>query len=221
MALLPFALHGRHVTLEPLAREHAGPLLDAANASRTMYEFTIVPADLAAMEAYIETALLELARGESIPFVVRDGAGTVSGSTRFMRIEHWTWPGLPASPQPSGPDAVEIGFTWYAERVQRTALNTEAKLLLCAHAFEHWQVRRVTWKTHMNNARSRRAIERLGARFEGVLRATGPAADGSVRDTAYYSMLASEWPDARQKLVDSLRHNRPDLRAAADHTPAS
>jgi len=221
MELLPFALHGRHVTLEPLAREHAGLLLDAANASRTTYGFTIVPSDIEAMGAYIETALLELARGESIPFVVRDGLGTVSGSTRFMRIERWAWPGLPASPVPSGPDAVEIGCTWYAERVQRTALNTEAKLLLCGHAFEHWQVRRVTWKTHMNNARSRRAIERLGARFEGVLRATGPAADGTVRDTAYYSMLASEWPDARRRLVDALGRTWAESRLASNHTSPS
>jgi RimJ/RimL family protein N-acetyltransferase len=149
----------------------------------------------------IETALTEQEQGQSVPFVVRDARGTVVGSTRYMTIEHWTWLSAPAEPVPNGPDAVEIGFTWYAERVQRTALNTEAKVLLCTHAFEHW---RVSWKTDSRNERSRAAILRLGARLDGVLRAHRPAADGTVRDTAFYSMLASEWPEARRELERRL-----------------
>ena len=127
-----------------------------------------------------------------------------------MCIEHWKWPGEPPAPLPAleAPDAVEIGFTWYAERVQRTALNTEAKLLLCTHAFERWEVRRVTWKTDERNARSRAAIARLGARFDGVLRANRADADNVVRSTACFSMLAGEWPEARSGLLRHLSRGR-------------
>jgi N-acetyltransferase len=197
-------LVGRHVRLEPLDLEHAAALVAAANESRATYEFTFVPSSLTGMEAYIVTALSEQDHGQSIPFAVRDAAGAVVGSTRFMCIEWWQWPGEPPPPIPHGPDAVEIGFTWYAERVQRTALNTEAKLLLCSHAFERWRVRRVTWKTDSRNARSRAAIERLGAQFDGVLRANRAGADNVVRSTAFFSMLAEEWPDARRALVRRL-----------------
>jgi RimJ/RimL family protein N-acetyltransferase len=202
--LEPLILTGRHVRLSPLLSEHAPALLAAADESRATYTFTIVPSELAGMQAYVATALAEQARGESMPFVVRDGAGAVVGSTRFMSIEWWQWPGAPPEPQPVGPDAVEIGHTWYAERVQRTALNTEAKLLLCAHAFERWRVRRVLWKTDARNERSRAAILRLGARLDGVLRAHRPGADGVVRDTAFFSMLASEWPEAKLGLLRRL-----------------
>lgn len=202
--LEPLTFVGRHVRLEPLAVDHAPALLEAASAARGTFGFTLVPADLAGFAAYIATALAERDRGESMPFVVRDAAGTIAGSTRYMMIETWSWPGAPAPPLPSGPDALEIGATWYAQRVQRTALNTEAKLLLCTHAFEAWGVRRVTWKTDARNLRSRAAIERLGARFDGVLRANRAGADGAVRDTAFYSMLRSEWPEAREKLARQL-----------------
>ncbi len=200
----PLTLTGRHVRLEPLASEHAPALLAAAEEARGTFTFTLVPADLAGFEAYVQTALGERERGESMPFVVRDGAGTIVGSTRYMMIEHWSWPGPPLEPVPSGPDALEIGFTWYAERVQRTALNTEAKLLLCTHAFDVWSVRRITWKTDARNGRSRAGIERLGAKLDGVLRAHRAAADGVVRDTAFYSMLRSEWPEARARLTARL-----------------
>jgi N-acetyltransferase len=197
-------LTGRHVCLEPLQPEHAPALLAAANESRATYAFTLVPSELSGMQAYVATALAEQERGESVPLLVRDGAGAVVGSTRFMSIEHWRWPGPPPEPVPVGPDALEIGFTWYAERVQRTALNTEAKLLLCTHAFERWRVRRVLWKTDARNERSRTAILRIGARFDGVLRAHRPGADGGVRDTAFFSMLASEWPEAKLGLLRRL-----------------
>jgi hypothetical protein len=115
-------LVGRHVRLEPLGFEHADALLAAASEARGTFGLTFVPASETAMEAYIVTALAEREDGRSLPFVVRDGAGGVVGSTRFMEIEHWQWVGVPpAEPLPEGPDAVEIGFTWYAERVQRGA----------------------------------------------------------------------------------------------------
>src|SRR5262249_23156762 len=147
-------LTGRHVRLSPLQPEHAPALLAGVNESRATYALAFVPSELGAMQAYVETALTEQERGESVPFVVRDGAGAVVGTTRFMSIERWHWPQAPPEPLPVGPDAVEIGCTWYAERVQRTALNTEAKLLLCTHAFERWRVRRVLWKTDARNERS-------------------------------------------------------------------
>ena len=201
----PLTFVGRHVRLEPLTEAHAPGLLAAADESRATFGLQTVPADLAGMRTFVETALAAASRGEEIPFVVRDAAGTIVGSTRFMAIERWEWPGPPPAPIPDGPDVAEIGYTWYAERVQRTGLNTEAKLLLCTHAFETWRVRRVTWKTDARNARSRAAILRLGAHFDGILRAHRPAADGGVRDSAYYSMLASEWPDARRALEAKLR----------------
>jgi RimJ/RimL family protein N-acetyltransferase len=207
MSFTPVALAGRHVRLEPLHEEHAPALLAAADEGRATYALTFVAADLEGMRAYILGTLAEQERRSALPFVVKDANGVVVGTTRFMSIEWWKWPGGPPEPIPNGPDAVEIGGTWYAERVQRTALNTEAKLLLCAHAFEHWRVRRVMWKTDARNARSRTAILRLGARFDGVLRAWQPAADGGVRDTAFYSMLASEWPEAKANLTRALRRN--------------
>lgn len=203
--MTPPELVGRHVRLAALERAHAAPLLAAANESRATYDFTFVPSDLVVMEAYVDAALAEREVGESLPFVVRDATGAIVGSTRFMCIEYWKWwGGEPPEPLPDGPDGVEIGFTWYAERVQRTALNTEAKLLLCTHAFERWRVRRVTWKTDSRNERSRAAIARLGARLDGVLRAHRPGSDDTVRSTAFFSMLAAEWPEAKEKLVQRL-----------------
>ena len=201
-------LAGSHVRLEPLARDHAHGLLEAANAARATYAFTFVPSSLTGMEAYVTAALAEQDRGESVPFVVRDASGAIVGTTRFMDIQHFRWLTDPPAPVPVGPDAVEIGSTWYAERVQRTALNTEAKLLLGSHAFDTWRVRRITWKTDARNLRSRTAIERLGARFDGVLRAHMAASDGTVRSTAYYSMLAAEWPEAQRALVQRLDRRR-------------
>ncbi len=206
-------LVGRHVRLEPLAREHADALLLAGNESRSTFGFTIVPDTKAAMAAFMDTAFSQF-YGESMPFVARDAHGVIVGTTRFMFIERWRWHGPPAArfvgpgidpPTVGAPDALEVGATWYAERVQRTALNTEAKLLLCTHAFERWGVRRVTWKTDERNARSRAAIARLGAKLDGVLRAHWPGAtDGKVRNTAFYSMLAEEWPAARLALEARL-----------------
>ncbi len=188
--------------LEPLEPQHAPALLAAANESRATYAFTFVPADLAAMDGYVSTALAEQERGQSMPFLVREAGGAVVGSTRYMNLE-W-WPSLETSVAEPGPHVLEIGSTWYAERVQRTALNTEAKLLLCEQAFERWRVLRIAWKTDANNVRSRRAIERLGARLDGVLRAHRPAVSGGVRDSACYSMLRDEWPAAKGELLRRL-----------------
>jgi len=205
-ALPPLTLVGRRVRLEPLGLAHVQPLLDAANESRATYGLTNVPHDEAAMRAYIEIAIAQRERGMALPFATVDlTASRVVGSTRFGNIEYWTWPAPRLLPHPSVDfEAAEIGWTWLAESAQRTAINTEAKLLMLTHAFESWRLRRVNLKTDARNERSRNAIARLGASFEGVLRSHMPAYDGGVRDTALYSLLASEWPRAKAGLERRL-----------------
>lgn len=197
-------LSGRHVRLAPLRFEHAEALLRVADESRATYAFQTVATSLPAMREFARAGLDEEERGVSLPFAVLDALGNVVGTTRYMAIEWWRWPGPPPEPVPRGPEVLEIGWTWYAERVQRTGVNTEAKLLLCTHAFETLGVRRVSWKTDARNARSRAAILRLGARFDGILRAHKVAADGGVRDSAFFSMLAAEWQGAKEGLERRL-----------------
>ena len=190
------------VTLRPLSPLDAEALWETCSAERETYSLTSVPASADAMRAYIDTALADQARGVALPFLTSDSeTGRVVGSTRFMNIEHWVWPassGLVRGPEDI--DAVEIGATWLRAEAQRTAVNTHAKLLMLSHAFEAWQVHRVTLKTDARNTRSRRAIERLGARLDGVLRAHMPAFDGAVRDTAFYSIVRAEWPSVGERL---------------------
>lgn len=197
-------LSGRRVRLEPLSLAHVRGLVVAASESRETYGLTRVPDGAEAMGRWVQVALGERERGLSVPFVTVDLArGAVVGSTRFLNIETWTWAsGERARPVPAVPfEAAEIGATWLAASAQRTAVNTEAKLLMLTHAFEVWRLRRVNLKTDARNARSRTAIERLGARLDGVLRAHMPSSDDRVRDTALYSILASEWPSVREHLV--------------------
>lgn len=202
----PVVLEGRHVRLEPLELGHAGALLAVAGGPRETYGFTMVPADEPAMIRYIEAALGEQDAGRALPFAtVARATGRVVGSTRFGNIEFWPWP--PGNPNQRGedrPDAVEIGWTWLGAVAQRTAVNTEAKLLMLTHAFEEWRVHRVSLMTDSRNERSRNAILRLGARFDGVLRAQRPASDGGIRDTAAFSILESEWPMIRRQLQSRL-----------------
>jgi RimJ/RimL family protein N-acetyltransferase len=130
----------------------------------------------------------------------------VVGSTRFGNVERWQWPpGDPRQRPVEQPDAVEIGWTWLAERAQRTGLNREAKLLLLGHAFETWRCHRVTLKTDARNLRSRAGIEGIGGKLDGILRAHMPAADGGIRDTAIYSIVAAEWPAVKARLIERLR----------------
>jgi RimJ/RimL family protein N-acetyltransferase len=165
-----------------------------------------VPGSLAEAAAYIETALREEAARRSLPFATVDRAtGRVVGSTRFLNIEYWTWPADNAHQRGAErPDVVEIGATWLAAAAQRTPINTEAKLLMLTHAFDRWRVHRVSLMTDARNERSRTAILRLGARFDGVLRAARPASDGAIRDTAAFSILEAEWPAVRAKLEARL-----------------
>jgi RimJ/RimL family protein N-acetyltransferase len=199
----PFTLAGRFVRLEPLAPAHAPALAAAAAESRAHYRLTMVPDGLPAAEAYVAAALADAAAGASVPFVIVDArADRVVGSTRFLEPESWRWPKPERSTSPVGIDAVEIGATWLAHSAQHTVINSEAKLLMLGHAFETWRVQRVTLRTDVRNARSRAAIERLGARLDGILRADMPAYDGSgPRDSAYYSIVAAEWPGVRERLT--------------------
>jgi RimJ/RimL family protein N-acetyltransferase len=202
----PVVLEGRHVRLEPLGVGHARDLLATASGPRETYGFTTVPADEPSMAGYIEAALRDQAAGRALPFAtVAKAAGRVVGSTRFGNIEFWPWP--PGNANQRGrdvPDAAEIGWTWLAADVQRTPVNTEAKLLMLAYAFETWRVHRVSFMTDARNERSRRAILRLGARFDGVLRAARPASDGGIRDTAAFSILENEWPEVKTQLQSRL-----------------
>lgn len=187
-------LTGTHVRLEPLSTDHVDDLVRAATIDRSSYRWTVVPGNRAAMSAYVDDLLAGPQR--ALPFVQRRlDTGELAGCTRFM-FPYW-WRGR------SAPDEVEIGGTWLAATAQRTAVNTEAKLLLLGHAFDTWDVWRVAICTDARNAQSRRAIERIGATFEGVLRQHRPRADGdspAPRDTACYSVVAGEWPDIRTRL---------------------
>jgi RimJ/RimL family protein N-acetyltransferase len=205
-AVGPVTLEGRIVRLEPLALEHVRPLVEAAGRSRATYAFTWVPEGEAEMRRYVEAALAEQAAGRAVPFAtVERAGGRVVGSTRLFNIEFWAWPeGNPNQRGGRLPDVAEIGWTWLAADAQRTAVNTEAKLLMLAHAFDVWRVHRVSLMTDARNERSRQAILRIGARFDGVLRGARPASDGAIRDTAAFSILDEEWPAVRQRLEARL-----------------
>lgn len=213
-------LRGRHVRLEPLTLDHVQAIAAAADGPRDTFTYTWVPEPTeASARRYIETALAAHGTGTALPFAtVRldapgdpDGPGTVVGSTRFMNVEWWTFP--PDRPAPAhlaqrkGPEAIEIGSTWLNAAAQRTAVNTEAKLLMLTYAFEVLGSLRVAIRTDVRNSRSRANIERVGARFEGILRNQMYAHDGAgARDTASYSIVAAEWPEVRSALQARLRN---------------
>jgi len=206
--LQPVTLQGKHVRLEPLTPAHAAPLAAAAcSGPRDSYAFTLVPANDAEAMNYIDDALALHAADKALPFATVDAAsGVVVGSTRYLNVEFWAWPeGSPFQRGAHVPDVVEIGSTWLAPAAQRTPINTEAKLLMLTHAFEVWRVHRVSLMTDARNTRSRNAILRLGATFDGVLRAARVAFDGGIRDTAAFSIVEAEWPTVKAGLEAKLR----------------
>jgi RimJ/RimL family protein N-acetyltransferase len=150
---------------------------------------------------YIDAALSSRDASTAVPFatlLVDDG--TVIGSTRFFNLERWAWPpGHPRRERPD-PDACAIGYTWLTRSAIRTAANTESKLLMLTHAFEIWKVLRVCLHMDVRNQRSRAAIERIGGKFEAIRRAHRMAADFTPRDSARYSILVAEWPEAKRRL---------------------
>lgn len=187
----PPALSGMHASLEPLQPEHAEGLRAVVEDGR-LWELTCtnVPRP-EEMEAYIGKALEQQAAGMQQAFVVRDGTGVIAGSTRFYDLD----PGTPR---------LQIGYTWYARRVQRTGLNTEAKLLLLTHAFETLGCIAVGLQTSSLNLVSQAAIARLGAQREGVIRHHLRHRDGSIRDTVNFSIIDAEWPAVRANLQARL-----------------
>ena len=197
-------LAGNHVRLEPLAVEHVPALLAAVNEDPASFRFSTAPDDEASMRAWVLETLAARSAGRELPFATYSCAHErIVGSTRFYDLEYWRAPAENAQPD-RRPDACLIGYTWLGASAQRTACNTEAKLLMLTYAFETWQVHRVAFRIDARNERSRSAVERLGAKFEGVRRAERIGADGTVRDSAFYSILAAEWPAVKTGLSSRL-----------------
>jgi RimJ/RimL family protein N-acetyltransferase len=192
--LQPLTLTGRVVRLEPMSLDHV-PALTVAGRNDDIWRYMPYPQmrTEADMRGWVEDMLRRQARGTDLPFVVYHlAAGRPIGATRYMEIQ-------PAH------RSLEIGGTWYAAEFQRTAVNTECKYLLLSHAFEQLGCIRVQIKTDLRNERSQRAIERLGAVREGVLRNNMIMPDGHVRSSVYYSILADEWPAVKARLEEKLK----------------
>ncbi|HEX9484505.1 MAG TPA: GNAT family protein [Gemmatimonadaceae bacterium] len=193
IAISPITLEGHGVRLEPLAHEHETGLRAAATDGK-LWElwYTAVP-EPDHVERYIIDALAGKAAGHMLPWAVVDSkSGEVIGSTRYHDI-------VPAI------DRVEIGYTWYASRWQRSHVNTASKLVLLTHAFESVGCQCVGLRTDNFNFRSQRAIEALGAKRDGVLRHHAARRDGTVRDSVMFSILAAEWPDVKRHLATRLQ----------------
>ena len=195
--LSPIVLQGSHVRLEPLSLAHVPGLQQATrNGELWRLWYTSVP-DPDGMAAYVEKALALRDAGTALPWAVLDADGEVVGSTRYGNVD-------------ADNKRVEIGWTWYAKRVQRTALNTEAKLLLLTHAFEALDCAAVEFRTSWFNHASRNAIARLGAKQDGVLRKHMRMADGQHRDTVVFSIIDVEWPMVKRHLSFKLEPSNGD-----------
>lgn len=204
---IPSELHGLEVTLRPMRMDDAEALATATSESREHYGYNPVPDGVIEARSYIEKAIRQRDEGRRIPFTII-WKERIIGSTSYSDFQPWKWPEGSPYQRLDRPDAVEIGYTWLAASAQRTRCNTEAKFLLLNHAFKNWQVHRVSFRTDERNVRCRTAIERLGARFEGIRRANQPGRDGSVRNSAFYSIIKSEWPSVRVRLKAFLE-NKP------------
>jgi N-acetyltransferase len=183
----PVSLRGPHAQLKPLSQEHCDGLTEAVKDGelwKLWYTFIPKAED---MHKEIDRRLGLQAAGSMLPFTVIDADGKIAGMTTYMNVD--------------APNRrVEIGSTWYAKRVQRSALNTQCKLLLLTHAFEKLDCIAVEFRTHFFNYQSRRGIERLGAKLDGILRNHQIASNGTLRDTVVYSIIASEWPTVKAHL---------------------
>lgn len=194
MPIEPITLTGRLVQLEPLQMKHASHLVEmGADPSLWRYRPIKPPATLKDWEEVIATMRQKQEEGSCLPFAIIDlTCNRAVGETRYMSIEREDY-------------GLEIGGTWLTPTLQRTGVNTECKYLLLRHAFEVWGAIRVQFKTHHLNLTSQRAIERLGAVKEGVLRNQMIMPDGSYRHSVYYSIIASEWPEVKEKLEAKIR----------------
>jgi RimJ/RimL family protein N-acetyltransferase len=187
----PVTMVGNHVRLEPLSLEHVLALEQAAEDGQLwrLWYTSVPPRD--GVQAYVEKALALREAGQAMPWAVRSADGDIVGSTRYGNVD-------------AENRRVEIGWTWYARRVQRTSLNTEAKLLLLTHAFENLDCAAVEFRTSWFNHASRAAIARLGAKHDGVLRIHMRMADGSYPDTVVFSIIVNEWPMVKRHLQFKL-----------------
>jgi RimJ/RimL family protein N-acetyltransferase len=195
-------LSGRRVRLVPLSPAHVDDLREASSGDRSTFTYTPVPDGAPDVTNYVEALLRDWDAGEVVPFAQVDVATNKAvGATRYMTFR---W-----APERVFPFALEIGGTWLAPAAQRTGINTEAKILMLEYAFETWDVARVDLKTDARNERSRVAISRLGATFEGVLRQWQPSLvrgeAGLFRDSAMFSVVRSDWPQVRERIA-MLRH---------------
>jgi len=202
-------LQGQTIRLEPLSHEHIEALVVASGLDPSLYKWSPVPQGKDETTKYVKTALAWQDESTSVPFAIvrlssNGEAEAVVGSTRFWNIERWDWPHGHSRHLRSQPDACEIGYTWLAASAIRTPANTEAKLLMLTYAFEQWQVLRVCFHTHARNQRSRAALERIGAQFEGFLRAHRMAADFVPRDSVRFSIVADDWPKVKANLQKRL-----------------
>jgi len=187
----PVTLRGEHARLEPLSHDHHPGLVEAVKDGelfKLWYTFVPKPED---MTKEIDRRLGLQKAGSMLPFTVFDAAGKIAGMSTYMNVD-------------AANRRVEIGSTWYAKRVQRTPLNTQCKLLLLGHAFEAIDCIAVEFRTHFFNHQSRRAIERLGAKQDGILRNHQIAPNGTLRDTVVFSIIASEWPTVKAHLTYQL-----------------
>jgi len=193
--LHPVTLKGEHATLLPLSMQHLAGLVEAARDGELWkLWYTLIPRP-EHMADEIERRLSLLAKDVMLPFTVLDAQGRVAGMTTYMNVD-------------GANRHVEIGSTWYAQRVQRSPLNTECKLMLLGHAFDTLDCIAVEFRTHRFNTQSRRAIERLGAQFDGMLRNHQISPNGALRDTAVYSIIAGEWPAVKAHLKFQLDRPR-------------
>lgn len=198
-------LTGKHIRLEPLEHRHIDALTDASAGDPALYQWSLVPKGKEAVTRYVETALAWGDAGTAVPFAtVRLTDDVVIGSTRFFDIERWAWPSDHPRHGRQFPDVCEIGYTWLAPSAIRTGANTEAKLLMLTHAFETWGMLRVCFHTDARNLRSRAALERIGGKFEGILRSHRMAADYTPRDSVRYSIVTADWPETKARLNTML-----------------
>ena len=194
--LEPFSVQGEYVSVIPMGLEHQSDLEEAASDGdlhRLWYTNIPKPDEV---KSEIERRLNLQECGSMLPFsIIQNCSGKVVGMTTYMNID-------------DANHRLEIGSTWYRKSVQRSALNTECKLLLIRHVFEELECIAVEFRTHFINKQSRKAIERLGAKFDGVLRSHMKMTNGTIRDTAIYSIIASEWPMVEANLIWMLEKSR-------------
>ncbi len=181
-------------------------LVAASTGDPSFYRWSPVPSGVDQATIYVDAALNQRSAGTGLPFaIIRASDDVVIGCSRFFEIERWAWPEGHPSHRRNGPDACEIGYTWFTHSAIRTGANTEAKFLMLTYAFETWRVLRVCFHTDVRNERSRAALERIGGRFEGILRSHRMAADYIARDSARFSIVASEWAAVKERLEGLMR----------------